>query len=578
MLCAAAICVPGSILRAQPAALTPAAAARMIVDRVIRETVFELQPEVLKPTLDIHVVDFGRVFASRGGIVFARSGMTVDKDTVLRFGISRDMPLAIAINGTIAYHRADRRPFVFNEIGYEVFRFNDTIMISLKKGRNMILLKAKLAGDRNTVYLREMFAPGSRPAARFDAGASEKNDSGSDWLFCGIFDDNGGGTFRAEPLPPEMSEGSTSSYSGTEKAWRMAEPVLIQTLRISSDAVFRRESYAEWQYPNGTVMLSLLDYGRTMHDTGAAAFVRRFAAFTLDNIDVLRRQYERLNAFRGTDHRLFRCGMLDDAGAPALPFAELQLAGKDGRIDSLVSALAAYVMKGQARLTDGTLCRHEPLPGTVWADDLFMSAPLMMRMGMLTGDAKYFDDAARQVVQFNGYLRDTATGLYRHGWYGTTKQQSPVAWGRSNGWVVWAMTEVLERLPATHPQRSAIAALFRAHMAAIVRYQSSSGLWHQVLDMPGSFEETSCTAMFIIGMTRGMRMSLLDQGFIQPLMDAQRGLLSKISADGRIKDICRGTELRNDPEFYFKRDRFDNDPRGLGAVITALTELTHIAN
>ena len=46
-----------------------------------------------------------------------------------------------------------------------------------------------------------------------------------------------------------------------------------------------------------------------------------------------------------------------------------------------------------------------------------------------------------------------------------------------------------------------------------------------------------------------------------------------ILEDGTVKDICRGTAMGYDYEFYFNRNRFDNDPRGLGAVLTAAAEI-----
>ena len=78
--------------------------------------------------------------------------------------------------------------------------------------------------------------------------------------------------------------------------------------------------------------------------------------------------------------------------------------------------------------------------------------------------------------------------------------------------------------------------------------------------------------MFMIGMARGMRLGVLDRSYREPFEKALKGLQSRISDDGIIKDICRGTEISNDPAFYLARERFDNDPRGLGSVVTALIE------
>ena len=202
-----------------------------------------------------------------------------------------------------------------------------------------------------------------------------------------------------------------------------------------------------------------------------------------------------------------------------------------------------------------------------------MSAPYLMRMALVTGDRQYFDDAAQQVVRFNKYLLDKKTGLYRHGWYDIDKRQASVAWGRANGWVIWATSEVLRFLPESHPLRAEIIKMYRNHLRALVSYQASSGLWHQVLDRPDSYEETSCTAMYLIGMARGLRSGILDSSFVAPMEKAWSGLQSRISSDGIVRDICRGTEMSEDLEYYFKRERFDNDPRGLGAVIAACTEM-----
>ena len=556
---------------------TPLQTVRPIVERVMRETTFELQSVPLKPALDIQVVDFGAVFApARDGIGFAFSIIQSEKDTVISFGLSRDLPLAISINGTPVYSALESCAFVFHEIGYELFRFNDSIRVRLKKGKNPILVKGKLSAEHNVLYLRELTQPGTKPVTRFEleVGPAE---SGRAWTFTGVFP-AGKSDAKVSTFPPETGYKSSYSYRGAEFTWRGNAQQMVKELRIKPDAVYRRESYAEWQYPNGTVMLSLLDFASAVQDSSAGSFVRAYCAFTLDNLELFRKQYEQLHAFRGTNHKLIRRGMLDDTGAPALPFVELFLKTHDQHLQGLVADIAKYVSKGQVRLEDGTLCRYEKFPGTVWADDLFMSAPYLMRMGVVTGDKQYFDDAAQQVVNFNKYLVETRTGLYRHGWYDAEKRQSPVAWGRANGWVIWATSEILELLPTSHPLREKIVNIYRGHLKAVVAFQAPSGLWHQVLDRSDSFEETSCTAMFMIGMVRGIRMGVLDESYVPQLRKAWSGLQTRIGGDGIVKDICRGTEMSDDLEYYFKRERFDNDPRGLGAVITACTEMMQFEN
>lgn len=64
-------------------------------------------------------------------------------------------------------------------------------------------------------------------------------------------------------------------------------------------------------------------------------------------------------------------------------------------------------------------------------------------MGNLTGDQKYFDFAAKQVIQFTKYLYDEKTRLYFHCYYDDIKEQGVAHWGRANGWSIVAQANLL---------------------------------------------------------------------------------------------------------------------------------------
>ena len=55
-----------------------------------------------------------------------------------------------------------------------------------------------------------------------------------------------------------------------------------------------------------------------------------------------------------------------------------------------------HLMVSEPRLADGTIARLWPHVNTIWADDAFMALSFLVRMGEVTGDTKYFDDAANQ--------------------------------------------------------------------------------------------------------------------------------------------------------------------------------------
>ncbi len=141
-----------------------------------------------------------------------------------------------------------------------------------------------------------------------------------------------------------------------------------------------------------------------------------------------------------------------------------------------------YVSTKQFRLKDGTLARNRPLPNSLWLDDLYMSVPCLAQAGKLTGDRRYYDDAAKQILQFADRMFVKDKGLFMHAWVQDMKHHPAFHWARANGWAIMATVELLEVLPEDHPARPRILALFREHAAGLTAAQGHAGRWHQLLD------------------------------------------------------------------------------------------------
>jgi len=543
--------------------------ARAIGKRVIRDSDFSLVPVRQKQAEGIQVIDFRH--AGSVGVGFAFAHISVRTDTTLSFGISYGQPLDISVNDSTVYRGRYHCPFHFAERGYSLYSFQDTFSVRLPKGDSRIVV-GSLLDSGVCVYLREVRAPETKESALFRPVHSNDTNFVWPWRIAAR-------RLRKEiPLVENLRIDRMtvdSIFSGLDPSLKTAlqPPLTLQAIPISRGSPFRKHPYVDWQYANGTVMFSMLSLARATGDTVYEAYARRFCDFTVRTIPLFRRQYYKEHDLRGSNHRLFRRGMLDDTGAPVLPFVQCALEGIT--YDSLVQEMADYVSSGQLRLPDGTLCRPEPEPLTVWADDLFMSVPFLVRMGRLTGEGRYFDDAVRQVASFTRLLRDEKTGLFGHCWYAKREERSPVHWGRANGWMIWAMSEALLFLPKDHPGYTAVLKVFRESMSAVAAVQGTGGMWYQILDDPTTFEETSCTAMFIIGFARGVTNGWLPDSSALAARRAWQALRSRIDAEGVVRDICCGTSV-GPPDYYRTRDRFPNDPRGLGAAITACIEVSRI--
>jgi rhamnogalacturonyl hydrolase YesR len=266
---------------------------------------------------------------------------------------------------------------------------------------------------------------------------------------------------------------------------------------------------------------------------------------------------------------------LDDSGAMCAALIKAERAGLGGgALRPWIDNYVQYVSAGQFRLADGTLARQRPLPDSLWLDDLYMSVPCLAQAGKLTGEKRYFDDAAKQIVQFSERMFVKERGLYMHGWVQGMEHHPVFHWARANGWALMAMAELLDVLPEDHPQRARILALFRAHAAGLTAVQGHAGLWHQLLDRRESYEETSASAMFVFGIARGINRGWLDPLAFGPAVSlGWNAVAQKVNARGQVEGTCVGTGMGWDPMFYMYRPVHLLAAHGYGPVFLAGAEM-----
>ncbi len=266
---------------------------------------------------------------------------------------------------------------------------------------------------------------------------------------------------------------------------------------------------------------------------------------------------------------------LDDSGAMSAALIKVQRAGLANRnVRPQIDTYLDWIANRQFRMPDGTLARQRPLPVTLWLDDLYMSVPGLAQMGALTGDRRYYDDAVRQILQFSQRMFVADNGLYMHSWAEGMDPHPAFHWGRANGWAVVAMVELLDVLPADHPGRAAVLAQLKAHVAGLAKVQSGTGLWHQLLDRPDSYLETSASAMYAYAMARAINRGWIDRRAYAPVaLLAWQGVSTKVSAAGEVEDVCVGTGVGFDPAFYYHRPRHVRAAHGYGPVLLAGAEV-----
>lgn len=339
-----------------------------------------------------------------------------------------------------------------------------------------------------------------------------------------------------------------------------------------------------WNYPWGVTLYGLLRASQVTGDASYAGFVTR-------HNEIVAREYAHMldvNARFGEAHRrdvddvLRRApvlgalvlGSLDNCGAMSsqiLEGASAAGASLTSEQRTMMTAVGDYISTRQSRLPDGAFWRPE-WAQTLWIDDLFMSCPFLVRWARQTGERRYLDDAARQVIAFASRQQDR-DGVWFHASFVGADRVAPFKWGRANGWAMVATVEVLSAMPDDHPDRARVLDILRRHVEGVSRLQAPSGRWHQVLDRAELWEETSCTAMFTYSIARAVSRGWISRDNLSIALRGMRGLGERVSADGSIADVCEGTVIGGDVNYYATRAHPLNDVHGPGPVLLAAAEV-----
>lgn len=179
--------------------------------------------------------------------------------------------------------------------------------------------------------------------------------------------------------------------------------------------------YNNWHYTNGVTNIALMELADKVGDKKYDKYVLKNMNFVFNegNLDFFRRQYDQAfkdggwNAVRKLSwHMIFRGKRLDDNGPMGASLIELQMRHPNEAFLSYVNETADHLNYAEPRLVDGTIARLWPHVNTIWADDAFMAISFLARMGKMTGDEKYFNDAANQVLNYTRYLWCPEKNIY----------------------------------------------------------------------------------------------------------------------------------------------------------------------
>jgi len=198
-----------------------------------------------------------------------------------------------------------------------------------------------------------------------------------------------------------------------------------------------------------------------------------------------------------------------------------------------------------------------------WVDDMFMISAIQVQAFRATGNRKYIDRAAHEMVSYLNKIQQP-NGLFFHA------ETAPFFWGRGNGWMAAGMTELLSELPDDNTDKTRILSDYVKMMRTLKSYQNKKGLWNQLVDDPASWSETSSTGMFTYAMVVGVKKGWLNADEFKPVIrKAWIGLVGYIILTGDVAEVCEGTNKNSDRQYYLNRKKITGDLHGQAPILWA---------
>ena len=379
--------------------------------------------------------------------------------------------------------------------------------------------------------------------------------------------------------------GSTSEDSTENLGLEMAKKMADSEIKLFPAAyMVDFIDSPKWNYTSGLISLAMMNLWKETGDEKYFNYAKGYAdSLILEDGSIYKYNMENYNIDKLNSGK-FLFGLYEKTG--------------DERYMKAIEQLRDQ-LNGHPRTSEGGFWHKERYPWQMWLDGLYMGSPFYAQWAAYHDDSAAFADVVNQFKLVHKYTYDSTTSLNYHGWDESKKQKwanpetgkSPNFWGRAMGWYIMAIVDVLDFLPADHPERDDMIAILNDVALGIKNYQdSASGVWYQVLDKgnrEGNYLEATASSMYVYGLLKAVRLNYIDSSYKEVAIKGYKGLLDnfiKENEDGTISltKCCAVAGLGGNPyrdgsfEYYISEPVRDNDPKGVGPFIMASIEYSYL--
>lgn len=336
-----------------------------------------------------------------------------------------------------------------------------------------------------------------------------------------------------------------------------------------------------WNYSHGLMVMAIQKAGEMLDEP-------KYLRFVLEWINSFVQADGTIRTYRAEEYNV------DLVNSGKLLYSAYKHTG-DSRYSKAIEHLRNQ-MRSHPRNNANGFWHKQIYPYQMWLDGIYMAGPFLSEYALRFNEPKLFDDVIHQIVLIEKHTRDAKTGLLYHAWDESKQQRwcnpetgcSKHFWGRSIGWFMMAIVDILDHLPPEHLQRSDLITILNRIAESVLKVQDKeSGLWYQILNLPnrkGNYLEMSASTMFIYAYAKAVRKGYLVQEYLLHAHRAYLEILEKfITIDSQglltLNSICRSAGLGGNPyrdgsfDYYISEDIVSNNFHGVGPFILSALEM-----
>lgn len=334
--------------------------------------------------------------------------------------------------------------------------------------------------------------------------------------------------------------------------------------------IFRKPS--KWNYMDSCMISALLMFGDEEYVKYAVKFVDSYVDMngTISTMNVL--DYNLDNICGGVN--LIRLFEITDNEKYRLAYEKIY----------------NEQLKNHPRLKCGSFWHKAIYPNQMWLDGAYMALPFLARYGIIKGDSEIVNDAVSQMLNIRNIMRDSATGLYYHGydetgemiWADKKTGLSSQFWLRSNGWLCAGLADLFEIT-----ENEEIGEMLKNLVNSLNLYLTDEKMLLQLptrTDLEKNYPETSGTLLFAYSAMKGYRLGAVEKICKMNGEMALQAVTEKyIDKSGDIpilRNICLmgglgGINNRDGSAEYYLSERIvENEAKGIAPYLMAAYEIT----